>query len=137
MKPMHAVFIAVLPALLLSCSTWSNEAVLVDRAGCIYYGTVRFDPQYQTGTITIPSTLFGDIAGSFTLVATGEKPIIELSRIPLLQFSGKAHLGSGTMRFLECDITAEFKSKGMGDMKMVGCGTCYDQHNDPYDLSFQ
>jgi hypothetical protein len=126
----------VLPALVAGCK-WSNEAVLVDQEGRIYYGTVSFDSEYKTGAITFPGTPYGDITGPFTLVTTGETPIIELANLPLLQFSGKAHLGNRTVRFLECDITAEFRSKGMGDMKMVGCGTCRDHQNGTYDISFQ
>ena len=131
-----ALAAVALPALLAGCK-WSNETVLVDQKGNMYYGIVSFDSEYKTGTIAFPGTPYGDITGPFTLVTTAENPVIELSNLPLLQFSGKAHLGNKAMRFLECDITAEFRSKGMGDMKMVGCGTCRDQENRVYDISFQ
>ena len=64
--------------------------------------------------------IFLDFTSPFTPVTAAENPVIELSNLRLLQFSGKAHLGNKAMRFLECDITAEFRSKGMGDVKMVG-----------------
>jgi hypothetical protein len=53
------------------------------------------------------------------------------------KYNGKAHLGNTNTRFLECDITAEFKTQGMGDMKMVGCGYCYDKTSNVYDIIFQ
>jgi hypothetical protein len=109
----------VLPALLAGCKR-SKETVLVDQKGNMYYGIVSFDSWYKTGTIVFPGTPYGDFTSPFTPVTAAENPVIELSNLRLLQFSGKAHLGNKAMRFLECDITAEFRSKGMGDVKMVG-----------------
>ncbi len=137
---MNAIRIAVLFTLIaaLSGCKVSSEAMLVDHEGHFYYGTATFNAQYQTGSITFPSTPYGSLTGPFVMITTDEKkPVIQLESTPLQQFSGKAHLGSKGKRFLECDITAEFKSKGMGDMKMIGCGTCYDTNKNAYDITFQ
>ncbi len=53
MKREFLAFAAALsPAFLPGC-TWSNEAVLVDHMGRMYYGIGRFDPRYQTGTVSL------------------------------------------------------------------------------------
>lgn len=137
MTATRIILMSILMIALYGCKL-SNEAMLVDHEGNFYYGSVTFKPEYQTGIITFPRTPYGDIAGSFSMVTTDNKsPIIKLESIPLQQFSGKAHLGNHEKRFIECDITAEFKSEGMGDMKMIGCGTCYDENKKTYDISFQ
>jgi hypothetical protein len=136
MKTILIIIICVVMTTLTSCK-FSNEAVLVDNNGHFYYGTVNYDPEYQTGSITFPHTPYGKISGPFTVILTDNKnPLITLKNIPLEKYSGKAQLGSGQKRCLECDITAEFKSEGMGDMKMIGCGTCYDEQKNTYDISF-
>lgn len=138
MNAIRIVLLSLLITAVLTGCKVSNEAMLVDHDGHIYYGSVSFNAAYQTGSITFPGTPYGDLTGPFTLITTDEKnPVIKLDNIPLQQFSGKAHLGNNEKRFLQCDLTAEFKSKGMGDMKMIGCGTCYDENKNTYDISFQ
>ncbi len=137
MNAIRIVVLCLLLTALTSCKL-SSEAMLVDHDGRIYYGGLSFDAEYQIGLITFPGTPYGDLTGPFIMITTDEKkPVIKLDNIPLQQFSGKAQLGNKEKRFLECDITAEFKSKEMGDMKMIGCGTCYDENKNTYDISFQ
>jgi hypothetical protein len=137
MKVVFIILVCSLLAILCSCK-FSNEAVLVDPEGHFYYGKVTFNPEYQTGKVTFSYSPFGELAGPFIIVTTDEKdPVIKLKNIPLQKYSGKAQLADKNKRCLECDITAEFKTSGMGDMKMIGCGTCYDEKKSTYDISFQ
>lgn len=115
-----------------------ESRMLVDHGGRFFYGTVSFDPGYQTGSISFPNTPYGEIKGPFNMVTTDENnPAIELKNLPLKKFSGKAHLAGKRKRCLECDITAELKTRGMGDMKLIGYGSCYDENKAVYDISFQ
>lgn len=116
---------------------WNNGAALIDNDGRYYYGNVSFNPEYQTGTITFPETPYGCLTGPYAIIITEEDPIIELKNLPMKKYNGKAHPGNTNTRFLECDIIAEFKTQGMGDMKMEGCGYCYDRNSNAYDIIFQ
>ena len=131
------IFLCMLSFLFLNGCKAKGEATLIDNNGRFYYGIVSFNPQYQTGTITFPETPYGSLTGPFTVLLTDDNPIIKLDNLPMKRFNGKAHLGNQGNRYLECDITVEFKTKGMGDMKMVGCGTCYDKTTQEYDILLQ
>ncbi len=136
MKIQRIVLPCVALFMLAGCN-FSNEAVLVDQKGQFYYGTVTFNPEYQTGTISFPHSPYGKISGPFTVVLTDPKnPVVTLKSIPLDKYSGKAQLGNDNRRCLECDITAQFRSSGTGDMKMIGCGMCYDDQKNSFDISF-
>ncbi|HNY66019.1 MAG TPA: hypothetical protein PKM41_11325 [Deltaproteobacteria bacterium] len=130
------VFFVCATALTAGCR-FSNEAMLADRQGRIFYGTVSFDAEKKFGTITFPRSPYGELKGRLTLVPTDEKnPVIQLDSIPLKAYSGRATLLNEGQPSLECQITAEFLTEGAGDMKMNGCGACTDRNGTPYDISF-
>ena len=137
MKTVFFVLLCLVSLLFLNSCKAKSEAALIDNNGCYYYGIVSFNPEYHTGTITFSETPYGNLTGPFTVVLTEDHPIIDLENLPMKSFNGKAHLGYNGKRFLECDITTEFRSMGMGDMKMVGCGSCYDNKSQEYDIIFQ
>jgi hypothetical protein len=116
---------------------FSNEAMLADREGHVYYGTVSFDADRRTGTITFPRSPYGELKGRLTLAPTDEKnPLFQLDRIPLKEYSGRATLLNEDKPSLECQVTAEFSTEGTGDMEMTGCGICKDKNGKSYDISF-
>jgi len=137
MKTGFSVFSYMLVFLCLVGCKAQGEATLIDPTGRFYYGEVLFSPEYHTGDIQFLDTPYGPLTGPFTVILTEDDPIIELKNLPMKKFNGKAHLGNQGKRFLECDITAEFRTKGMGDLKMIGCGTCYDKDSLEYDIVFQ
>ena len=133
----------------LAGCTWTNKAILVDEQGQYYPGKVTFDWVYKNGTISLPISPYGPLSGTFYVIQEGssvqgsavgvnQKGNVAVGsvRVGQQKFVGKAYFGTEKKRLIKCDIVVDFRTKGMGDARMVGCGTCIGENNDTFEIIF-
>jgi hypothetical protein len=139
-------FLITVVALLCSC-TFTSKVSLIHSSGKIYNGTITHDSAYKTGTLEIPESPYGELKGNFSLTSggatssttlmltPGQTPTVGFSGASTAIHTGKAYLTDSTNKVVAtCEINAEYRSKGMGDLIIVGFGKCKSQSGDSFDL---